>query len=714
MHEINIFNDDSDTCRHLAKRLSDMTSARCNVAISGGNTPKLLFKIIADEFADSDWSNIRFFWVDERMVPMDSQESNYGEFYRELVETNIIGERNLFPIDYNDDYDKALENYIEKVEKNVSYNGKYPSFDMIILGVGDDGHTASVFPDNIKSFNSSDAVQCVKYYKTGATRITLSGSTINSAKEVVFLCTGENKSSIIERIINNKDKTLPATYVNPKGNVLWYLDRGAAKKINNMTKSDFGIIGLAVMGENLALNIESRGFSVSVFNRTGSKVNDFINGRASGKNFLGTYSHEELCASLAVPRKVMLMVKAGEAVDDNIEKLLPYLEKGDIIIDGGNSNFNDTERRVKELADRGISFVGSGVSGGELGALHGPSIMPGGAIEAWKYIKPIFEAITAKVGKDNEPCCTWIGGGGAGHFVKTVHNGIEYGDMQVICEGYDIAKRVLGMDNKHIADEFTKWNKGRLGSYLIQITADILNYKTPDGDYVVDEILDVAGQKGTGKWTSITALQEDAPLNFITESVFARFISSQIDLRSELSKRYPDVTLHDTVKITNDDIEAAIYASKLISYSQGFELITQKSKTEQWGINPAEVAKIWRGGCIIRSVFLDDIARSYQIEGLETLLLSDFYMEVLPMAIKSLRKVVASASINGIPVACMSAALSYYDAMRTEHLPANLLQAQRDYFGAHTYERTDKPRGEFFHTDWTGEGGNTVSTNYNR
>ncbi|MEF9986830.1 MAG: decarboxylating NADP(+)-dependent phosphogluconate dehydrogenase [Bacteroidales bacterium] len=485
--------------------------------------------------------------------------------------------------------------------------------------------------------------------------------------------------------------------------------------------SEFGIIGLAVMGENLALNVERNGFSVSVYNRTVEKVTSFINGRGKGKNFYGAMSIKDFCASLEHPRKIMLMVKAGEAVDKTIELLLPYISKGDIIIDGGNSNYTDTERRVIELGNKEILYVGSGVSGGELGALYGPSIMPGGAIGAWPIIKPIFEAITAKVGTNNEPCTTWIGNGGAGHFVKMVHNGIEYGDMQIICEGYHIASKLLKMDNATIANIFDEWNNGPLQSYLIEITANILKYKENE-NFLIDKILDTAGQKGTGKWTAITALDEGIPLNLITESVYARCISAQKEIRVKLNKEYSSTfkecsynnEISQLLKIGSNDLEAAIYASKLISYAQGFELITSKSNLKNWGISPSNVAKIWRGGCIIRSKFLDDIAAAYNGEELPNLLISQFYREVLPSAIQSLRRIVAAASLNAIPIAGMSAALSYYDAITSNNLPANLLQAQRDYFGAHTYERTDKPRGEFFHTNWTGEGGDTVSTSYNR
>lgn len=469
--------------------------------------------------------------------------------------------------------------------------------------------------------------------------------------------------------------------------------------------SDFGLIGLAVMGENLALNIERNGFRVSVFNRSADKVNAFMEGRGKGKHFYGATSAEDFCRSLSTPRRIMLMVKAGDAVDATIASLLPYLEPGDIVIDGGNSNFPDTERRVAALGAKGLFFVGSGVSGGEEGALNGPSIMPGGEKKAWPFIKPVFEAITAKAGANEEPCTAWIGEGGSGHFVKMVHNGIEYGDMQIICEGYDLAQHLLGLDNPQMAALFERWNAGRLQSYLIEITAEVLKFREGD-DYLIDKILDTAGQKGTGKWTSVTALDEGTPLNLITESVFARYVSAQKELRIKLAAAYSGnpakhVATAGTPVFCETELEGAVYASKLLSYAQGFELITTKSEQKGWNINTPELAKIWRGGCIIRSSFLDDIAHAYAHHGaIENLLLSEFYQKNLPGAISSLRKVVAAAALNGIPVPCMSAALSYYDSVTTRRLPANLLQGQRDYFGAHTYERTDAPRGEFFHNQW--------------
>ncbi len=462
-------------------------------------------------------------------------------------------------------------------------------------------------------------------------------------------------------------------------------------------KSNLGLIGLAVMGENLALNFESRGYKVSVYNRTNQKVTEFINGRGANKNFYGASSLEDFCNSLQVPRKIMLMVKAGEAVDKTIESLLPFLKQGDIIIDGGNTNFPDTVRREKYLAEKQILFIGSGVSGGEEGALHGPSLMPGGNKAAWSEIKPYFEAISAKV--NGEACSSWIGEGGAGHFVKMVHNGIEYGDMQVIAEGYDIARKLLKLNNLETSELFDKWNNGRLSSYLIEITAKVLKVKEGD-KYLVDLILDTAGQKGTGKWTAISAIEEAIPLNLITDAVFARYISSQKELREKMSELYPNDSSSDLIKIDFNDLEGAIYASKLISYAQGFEFITTKSAQENWNINPGEVAKIWRGGCIIRSAFLDDITKAYNGAALENLLLSPFYKATLPSVIESLRKVVAAAALNGIGLPCMNGALSYYSSITSKKLPANIIQAQRDFFGAHTYERVDKPRGEFFHNVW--------------
>ena len=479
-----------------------------------------------------------------------------------------------------------------------------------------------------------------------------------------------------------------------------------------MNKADFAVVGLAVMGENLALNIESRGYTVAVFNRTTEKVTNFIDGRASGKKFIGCFSPEELCQNMASPKKIMLMVKAGAPVDATIETLLPFLEEGDIIIDGGNSNFEDSQRRFEYLKAKNISFVGCGVSGGELGALNGPSMMPGGDVKAWDVLQPIFESAAARAG-NNEPCCAWIGHGGAGHFVKMVHNGIEYGDMQVICEAYQLMKDCCQFGNGIIGTIFDEWNNGDLSSYLVEISAEIIKYKELDGKFLLDSILDTAGQKGTGKWTGITALNEGIPLSLIAESVFARCISAQKETRFRASTIYSGPQ-HPKSTLKVSDVGKAIFAAKLISYSQGFELISTSSKINDWDIDSAKVAEIWRGGCIIRSTFLDDIASAFRTEDdLPSLMFSTYYKQKLKETIPALRLVVSEAVKYGIPVPSLSAAISYFDSLRTRRLPANLLQAQRDYFGAHTYERTDAPRGEFFHTNWTGQGGDTVSTGYN-
>ena len=481
-----------------------------------------------------------------------------------------------------------------------------------------------------------------------------------------------------------------------------------------MKKADFAIVGLAVMGENLALNIESRGWAVGVYNRTVSKVDNFMAGRGAGKNFVGARSVEELCDSLETPRKIMLMVKAGAAVDATIESFLPYLEEGDVIIDGGNSNFNDSDRRTKYLAEKGVSFVGCGVSGGELGALRGPSMMPGGNENAWNLVKDILGSAAA-VAYDGEKCVTWIGGGGAGHFVKMVHNGIEYGDMQVICEAYQLMRDVCGFDADKMGDVFTSWNEGDLKSYLIEITSEILKYKDEDGEPLVNKIVDRAGQKGTGKWTGMAALDEGVPLTLIAESVFARCISANRDKRLTAFDIFADCGGSSNVKIDAfvNDLEKAVFAAKLISYSQGFDLIKSISDKNEWAINYSAVAKIWREGCIIRSVFLDEIAKSFASgEADESLMFSSYYVETLKKSIGSLRKVVSSAVLTGVPVPSLSSALAYFDSLREKSLPVNLLQAQRDYFGAHTYERLDDEAGKFFHTDWTGEGGDTASSTY--
>lgn len=481
-----------------------------------------------------------------------------------------------------------------------------------------------------------------------------------------------------------------------------------------MSRADIGLIGLAVMGENLVMNMESKGFTVAVFNRSTEKVTNFIEGRAKGKNIIGTYSIEELVANLKKPRKIMLMVKAGKPVDDFIDLLIPHLDKGDIIIDGGNSHFPDTIRRTKYVEEKGLLFIGTGVSGGEEGALKGPSIMPGGSPAAWPYVKPIFQAIAAKV-EDGTPCCEWVGDNGAGHFVKMVHNGIEYGDMQLICEAYHLMKEYLGMTADEMHQVFKEWNQGDLDSYLIEITRDILAYKDTDGTPLVEKILDTAGQKGTGKWTSIASLDEGVPLTLIGEAVYARCLSAIKDERVAASKVLtgPKPKFEGNRKAFVNDIRDALYASKIVSYAQGYTLMKAAAKTYGWNLNYGGIALLWRGGCIIRSVFLGKIKEAFDKNPeLTNLLLDPFFKEKIDKAQAGWRRVVAAAVVNGIPVPAFSSALSYYDGYRSERLPANLLQAQRDYFGAHTYERIDRPRGEFFHTNWTGEGGNTASTIY--
>ncbi|MDO5522986.1 MAG: decarboxylating NADP(+)-dependent phosphogluconate dehydrogenase [Bacteroidia bacterium] len=479
-------------------------------------------------------------------------------------------------------------------------------------------------------------------------------------------------------------------------------------------KADIGLIGLAVMGENLVLNMESKGYTVAVYNRTVEKVDNFVNGRGKGKNFIGARSLEELVASLERPRKVMMLVKAGKPVDDFIEKLIPLLEPGDIIIDGGNSHFPDTVRRTKYVESKGLLYIGTGVSGGEEGALKGPSMMPGGSPDAWPHVKKIFQDVAAKV-DDGSPCCDWVGEDGAGHFVKMVHNGIEYGDMQIINEAYHLMKELLGMDAFEQHEVFKKWNTGLLDSYLIEITRDILAYKDEDGSPLVEKILDTAGQKGTGKWTAVTALDLGIPLTLIGESVFSRCLSAQKDLRVKASKilsgKEPAFK-GDKQQFIND-LEQAIYGAKIISYAQGYDLMMEAAKEYNWNLNYGGIALMWRGGCIIRSVFLGDIENAFRSNpNLENLLFDSFFKNAVESAQESWRRVCAAALENGIPVPALTSALCYFDGFRNGRLPANLLQAQRDYFGAHQYERTDKPRGEFFHTDWTGRGGSTASSTY--
>ena len=478
--------------------------------------------------------------------------------------------------------------------------------------------------------------------------------------------------------------------------------------------SDIGLIGLAVMGENLALNIANHSFPVSVFNRTVSKVDDFVNGRAKDKPVLGTHSLEEFVGSLKRPRKMIMLIKAGEAVDRQIEHLLPLLEPGDIIIDGGNSLFTDTIRRTQLVESKRLSYVGSGVSGGEEGALKGPSLMPGGSPAAWPHIKPIFQAICAKT-PDGEPCCDWIGENGAGHFVKMVHNGIEYGDMQLICEVYDLMKRGLGMTNEEMQAVFAEWNDGELNSYLIEITRDILGYKDEQGNAVVDIILDAAGQKGTGKWTVDAALDDGMPLTLIGEAVFARCLSSLKEERAVASQEIKGkiATFKGDKQKFIKDLRAALYASKIVSYAQGYQLMRAAAKTYKWNLNYGGIALVWRGGCIIRSVFLGEIKKAFKRNpDLVNLLLDKFFRKAVSSRQIGWRRVVVQAAKLGIPTPCLASALAYFDGYRSKRLPANLLQAQRDYFGAHTYERVDKPRGEFFHTNWTGRGGTTTSQSY--
>ncbi len=479
-------------------------------------------------------------------------------------------------------------------------------------------------------------------------------------------------------------------------------------------KADIGLIGLAVMGENLVMNMESKGFTVAVFNRSTEKVVNFVEGRAKNKNILGAMTLQELIDSLKKPRKIMLMVKAGQPVDDYIEMLLPYLDKGDIIIDGGNSHFPDTTRRTHYVESKGLYYIGTGVSGGEEGALKGPSIMPGGSPAAWPFVKLILQAISAKV-EDGSPCCEWVGENGAGHFVKMVHNGIEYGDMQLICEAYQLMKDILGMTADEMHEVFKEWNEGELDSYLIEITRDILAYKDTDGSSLVNKILDTAGQKGTGKWTAIAALDEGIALTLIGEAVFARCLSAIKEERVAASRVIsgPKPKFEGDRKAFIEDIKQALYAAKIISYAQGYALMRAAAKTYGWNLNYGGIALMWRGGCIIRSVFLGKIKVAFDSNpDLSNLLLDPFFKETVENAQAGWRRVAATAIMNGIPAPALTTALNYFDGYRAEVLPANLLQAQRDYFGAHTYERTDRPRGEFFHTNWTGKGGTTASSTY--
>ena len=482
-----------------------------------------------------------------------------------------------------------------------------------------------------------------------------------------------------------------------------------------MKKADIGLIGLAVMGENLAMNMESRGFTVAVYNRSTEKVDAFVSGRGAGKAFIGCRSLEELRDNLDKPRKVFLMVKAGTAVDALIEQLLAVLEPGDVIIDGGNSHFPDTVRRTELVESRGLLYVGCGVSGGEEGALKGPSLMPGGSSAAWPLVKPIFQSICAKVA-DGSPCCGWVGENGAGHFVKMVHNGIEYGDMQLICEAYQLMRDGLGMTSGEMHEVFAAWNKTELDSYLIEITADILGYRDENGEVTVEKILDRAGQKGTGKWTAISALDEAVPLTLISEAVYARCLSAQKDARVRAAALYPrQIPAFEGDRAAFiEAIRKALYASKIVSYAQGYALMRAAAESHGWNLNYGGIALMWRGGCIIRSAFLGRIKEAFDKDpALENLLLDDYFCRTMQSMIPAWREVAAYAVRIGVPMPAFSSALAWFDGYTTESLPANLLQAQRDYFGAHTYERVDAPRGQFFHTNWTGRGGSTASSSYN-
>jgi 6-phosphogluconate dehydrogenase len=480
--------------------------------------------------------------------------------------------------------------------------------------------------------------------------------------------------------------------------------------------ADIALIGLAVMGQNIILNMNDHGYVVAAFNRTVSKVDDFLANEAKGTRVIGAHSLEEMVGLLKRPRRIMLLVKAGAAVDEFIGHLLPLLDKGDIIIDGGNSNYEDTIRRYNDLKEKGILFVGSGVSGGEEGARHGPSLMPGGHPAAWPHIKAIFQSIAAKV-QNGVPCCDWVGEGGAGHFVKMVHNGIEYGDMQLICEAYQLLSVGLGLTNEELAATFSEWNQGELDSYLIETTAAIFKFKDEDGGYLIDKILDAAGQKGTGKWTVLAGLDYGAPVTLIAEAVFARIISSLKDERvaaSAVLAGPANPKFQGDRKTAIEDIRHALYASKIISYAQGYMLLRNASEHYKWNLNYGGLALMWRGGCIIRSRFLGEIKLAYDRHPqLTNLLLDEFFTEALKKAQDGWRRTVALGAQLGIPTTTFSNALSFYDSYRCGRLPANLLQAQRDYFGAHTYERTDKPRGQFFHSNWTGQGGTTASSTYN-
>lgn len=485
-------------------------------------------------------------------------------------------------------------------------------------------------------------------------------------------------------------------------------------------KTDIGLIGLAVMGENLALNMASKGWHVSVYNRTVPGIEEgvvdrFINGRAKGKNIEGFTDIPSFVESIEIPRKIMMMVRAGNAVDELMEQLFPYLSPGDILIDGGNSNYEDTNRRVKLAESKGFLFVGAGVSGGEEGALNGASIMPGGSEKAWEEVKPILQSIAAKA-SDGRPCCQWVGPAGSGHFVKMIHNGIEYGDMQLIAEAYWVMKNLLDMPNEEMASVFARWNEGKLRSYLIEITANILRHKDKAGGYLIDKILDTAGQKGTGKWSVINAMELGMPLGLIATAVFERSLSAQKGLREIAAKQFPhkhSLAVFNKVEMV-EHIYSALYASKLVSYAQGFAVLQRASDTFSWKLNLASIARMWRGGCIIRSVFLNDIAAAFEtVNKPAHLLLAPYFKEEIEELRPGWKKLVVQALNEELPVPAFSSALNYFYSLTSANLPANMVQAQRDYFGAHTFERKDELRGVFFHENWTGHGGDTKSGTYN-
>ena len=490
--------------------------------------------------------------------------------------------------------------------------------------------------------------------------------------------------------------------------------------MNTTNTADFGLIGLAVMGENLALNIANHGWNISVYNRTVPGIEEgvverFIEGRAKGKSIQGFTDMSQFVASLSKPRKIMMMVRAGKPVDELMEQLFPLLEEGDILIDGGNSNFDDTNRRVALAESRGFRFVGSGVSGGEEGALNGASIMPGGSQSAWEDVKPVLQSIAAKAA-DGTPCCSWVGPEGAGHFVKMIHNGIEYGDMQLIAEAYWVMKHLGGMTNLEMADVFARWNEGKLQSYLIEITAEILRHTTAEGDFLIDKILDAAGQKGTGKWSVINAMELGMPLGLISSAVFERSLSAQKELRQLAAPQFATgayEVVADKAALV-DQVFAALYAAKLVSYAQGFAVLQQASNNFKWSLDMATIARLWRGGCIIRSGFLNDIAQAFEAtEQPQHLLLAPYFRNEMQSLLADWKKLVAQGVLAGLPLPAFSSALNYFYSLTSASLPANMVQAQRDYFGAHTFERVDAPRGQFFHENWTGRGGTTQSGTYN-